>query len=156
MAINSDPTTKALCRCGASNSASAMGPEIHMTTAAARTTVPKETDTTSATTRPARIGSGSAYLATKRVAVSPRPSPAINPAMPRVDWMRPNSPNDTCPKTRATKIIATNERIRADAEPNTLHSEPLASRLAIEEEAMRSYSDEGRSFLPSSSTIDSI
>src|ERR1700683_5084029 len=70
--------------------------------------------------------------------------------------MRPNSPKDTCPKTRATRIIAANTRIRAVAEPNRLQNEPRARRLATEEEAMRSYKDEGRSFLPIASTIDSI
>jgi hypothetical protein len=60
------------------------------------------------------------------------------------------------PKTRATTIMATSTRIRAVAEPNRLQSEPRATRLAMEEEAMRSYKDEGRSFLPIASTIDSI
>ena len=133
-----------------------MRSDSDINTTAARTTVPTETDMSRAITRPARSGSLVAYLATNRVAVSPRPIPAIIPAIPRVDWMRPNSPKETCPKTRATRIIATNTRIRAVAEPNRLQSEPRARRLAIEEEAMRSYRDEGRSFLPSASTISSI
>src|SRR5204862_5978468 len=60
------------------------------------------------------------------------------------------------PQNRATKIIATSARLRPDAEPNRLQSEPRARRLALEEEASRSYRDEGRIFLPSASTIDRL
>src|SRR5205823_5546750 len=152
--MSTDPHTKAHCSCGAWSIAPAMTPDTEINRTVASSTVPTETDVTSAITRPARSGSLVAYLATNRVAVSPRPTPAINPAMPSVDWMRPNSPKETCPKMWATRIIATNTRTRADAEPNRLQSEPRARRLAMEEKASRSYSDEGRSFLVSASTIE--
>src|SRR5438309_6959889 len=153
--MSDDPHTKALCRCGALSMATAIAPDTEINTTVASSTVPMETDVTSAITRPARSGSLVAYLATNRVAVSPRPTPAINPAMPRVDWMRPNSPKETCPKTRATRIMATRTKIRAVAEPKRLQSEPRARRRAMGEEASRSYRDEGRSFV-SASTIDRL
>src|SRR5437868_6120339 len=153
--MSDDPHTKAPCRCGALSMGPAIAPDTEINTTVASSTVPMETDVTSAITRPARSGSLVAYLATNRVAVSPRPIPAINPAMPSVDWMRPNSPKETCPKTRATKIIAANARIRAVAEPNRLQSEPRARRFAMEDVVSRSYRDEGSSFLVSASTIDS-
>src|SRR5438270_10605224 len=154
--MSSDPHTKAPCSCDALSIAPAMRPDTEINTTVASSTEPMETDVTNAITRPARGGSLVAYLATNRVAVSPRPTPAINPAMPSVDWMRPNSPKESCPSTRAARIIATNTRIRAVAEPNRLQSEPRARRFAMEDVVSRSYRNEGRIFLPIARTIDSI
>ena len=50
-------------------------------------------------------GAIDAYCATKRVAVPASPNPANNPATPKVNRTKQNSPNEILPRTLATKII---------------------------------------------------
>jgi len=54
------------------------------------------------------------------------------------------------------KIIATSASMRPDAEPNRLESEPRARSLALDDEAARSYSKGGSSFLANTGKIESI